>query len=344
MKRGQLILLIVLLLAALFLAAQFSRLEDYIRILLAGHPFWMGLGLLVLFGWQVTQAAQFRAAHRAVAVEQSLLSMLPVVAANNFVLIAVPTGSLSTFALFLANARRQGASPERTAVAVAFFAVFQYLTLAITIGLALVALAAHHVLSPLEWLPALPIFAVALGQYAVLLFAMRSPVRLERAGTWLADRVNNVSRRLVHRELVALEQVHLIGANAAGGLESMRQKGPLAQLGLLLYGLMSQALLGVVLAVLLLAFGQHASLTIVLAGLGMAILFTVVSPTPVGVGVVEGALAVVLASLGIAPGAAVIVSLAFRGVTLWLPVLYGFIALQALGFRAIKPEIGKSNS
>jgi uncharacterized protein (TIRG00374 family) len=343
LKRGQLLLVIVLLLATLFLGTQFSRLEDYIRILLAGHPVWMGLGLFVLFGWQVTQAAQFRAAHRAAAVEQSLLSMLPVVAANNFVLIAVPTGSLSTFALFLAHARRQGASPERTAVAIAFLAVFQYLALAIAIGLALLALAAHGALYALEWVPALPIFALALGQYAVLLFAMRSPVRLERTVTWLADRVNRVSRRLVHRDLVSLERMHLIGANAAGGLDSMRQKGPRAQLGLLLYALVSQALLGVVLAVLLLAFGQHVSLTIVLAGLGMAILFTVVSPTPVGVGVVEGALAVVLASLGIAPGAAVIVSLAFRGVTLWLPVLYGFIALQALGFRAIKPDIDKSS-
>ena len=304
----------------------------------------MGLGLLVLFCWQVTQAAQFRAAHRAAAVEQSLVSMLPVVAANNFVLIAVPTGSLSTFALFLANARRQGASPERTAVAIAFFAVFQYLALAIAIGLALLALAAHGALYPLEWVPALPIFAVALGQYALLLFAMRSPVRLERAVTWLADRVNRVSRRLVHRDLASVERVHLMGANAADGLNSMRQKGTRAQLSLLLYGLVSQALLGLVLAVLLIAFGQHASLTVVLAGLGMAVLFSVVSPTPVGVGVVEGAVAVVLASLGVEPGAAVIVSLAFRGVTLWLPVLYGFIALQLLGFRAIKPEIGKSNS
>ena len=308
------------------------------RVLSTGQPFWIGLAVAVLAAWQVTQAAQFRAAHRAADVDQNLLSILPVVAANNFVLVAVPAGSLSTFALFLANARRKGFAPERAAVAVAVFAVFQYLALAIGISLALLALAVRGVLFPIEWLPALPMFAVALAQYAVLLAALRAPERLERAMVWLAERINRVSGRLFRRDLAPVDRVHRIAANAAEGLASMRQKGLRAQLGLLAYGMVSQALLGVMLALLLLAFRQPASLTNVLAGLGMAGLFTVVSPTPVGLGVVEGAVAIVLAWLGIQPGPALIVSLAFRGLTLWLPVLYGFVALEALGFRAIRPK------
>ena len=129
-----------------------------------------------------------------------------------------------------------------------------------------------------------------------------------------------------------------MGAHAAEGLNRLRQKGPRAQLGLLLYGLAGQAFLGVMLAATLRAFSQPISPTIVLAGVGMAGLFTAVSPTPVGVGIVEGAVAAVFASLGVEPGAALIVSLAFRGLTLWLPVLYGFIALQTLGFEAIRPS------
>jgi len=337
-KRGQLLLVLVLLLALVFLVTQFSRLEDFLHILAAGHPGWICLAVVGLLAWQLIQTAQFRAAHRAAAVQQSLLSMLPVAAANNFVLVAVPTGSLSTFALFLANARRRGASPERTTVAVAIFAVFNYLALSIAIGLSLLALAVRHALYPLEWLPALPIFAIALGQYVLLLLAIHWPASVERAVTWLAERANRLGRRLLHRDLVSLERVHLIGANAASGLDSMRQNGPRAHMLLLLYGLISQALLGIVLVAVMLAFGQNVSLSIALAGLGMAGLFTVVSPTPVGLGVVEAAVAAVLASLGMEAGAALIISLAFRGITLWLPVLYGFIALETLGFRAIQPK------
>ena len=338
MKRGRLLLVLVLLLATVFLITQVSHLEEFLKILSAGQPVWIGLGVVALAAWQVAQAAQFRAAHRAAAVQQSLLSMLPVVAANNFVLVAVPTGSLSTFALFLANARRRGASPERTTVAVAVFAVFNYLALAIAIAVGLLALAMRGALYPLEWLPALPVFGVALGQYMLLLFAIRSPASVERVATWLAERANRLSHRWLHRELVSIERVHLVGANAAGGLQSLRHSGWRAHIILLVYGLLSQALLAIMFAVLLRAFGQHGSLTTALAGLGMAGLFTVVSPTPVGVGVVEAAVAVVLVSLGMEAGAALIVSLAFRGLTLWLPVLYGFIALQALGFQAIKPD------
>jgi uncharacterized protein (TIRG00374 family) len=336
-KRSQLLLAVILLFATLFLVTQFSRLADFVRILSAGQPLWIGCALLALAVWQLTQAAQFQAAHRAAAVEQSLLSILPVAAANNFVLFAVPTGNLSTYALFLSNARRNGLSPERSAVAVALFAVFQYLSVAIAIGLALAALAAHGALYLIEWLPALPIFAIALGQYVVLRLAERSPARMQRAAAWLAERINRVGRRLLRRDLVSLERMSQVGANAADGLNSMRQKGPRAQLALLLYGLAGQAALGIVLALILLAFGQPASPTIVLSGLGMAGLFSVVSPTPLGLGVVEVAVAVVLASLGLQPSAALIVSLAFRGLTLWLPVLYGFLALQVLGFRAIRP-------
>lgn len=339
-KRGKLLLALVLLLATLFLSTQFSRLQDFLRILSAGQSGWIGLGLVGLVVWQLVQAAQFRAAHRAASVEQNLLSLLPVVVANHFVLFAVPTGNLSSFALFLANARRRGLSPERVAVAVALFAVFQYLAVAIAVGLGLAALAAHHALYPLEWVPALPVFAIALGQYAVLALALRSPARLERASTWLAKRVNRVGRRLLRRDLVLVERMDQIGANAADGLNSMRQKGPKAQLGLLLYGLAGQGLLGGVLAALLRAFGQPLSPTIVLAGLSMAGLFSVISPTPLGLGVVEGAVAVVLASLGLQPGAALFVSLAFRGLTLWLPVLVGFVALEALGLRALRPADG----
>jgi uncharacterized membrane protein YbhN (UPF0104 family) len=337
LKRGQLVLAIILLLATVFLATQVGRLADFARILSAAQPLWLGAALVGLAAWQVIQAAQYRAAYRTLAVERRLLSMLPLVAANNFVLLADPTGSVSTFALFLADARRHRLSPERSAVAVAVCTVFQYLALAIAIGLALAALAAHGVLYSIEWLLAIPVFAFVAGQYTVLLFALHSPARLEHAMAWLAQGINHVGRRLARRELVSLQRMVQIGANATAGLDNMRQQGPRAQFGLLFYGLASQALLGVVLATLLLAFHQPASLASVVASLGVGGIFAVVSPTPAGVGGVEAAMALVLVAFGLEPAAALIVSLAFRGLTLWLPVLYGFAALEALGFSAMRP-------
>ena len=60
----------------------------------------------------------------------------------------------------------------------------------------------------------------------------------------------------------------------------------------------------------------------------MSVLFYIVSPTPGGLGFVEGALILVLTSLGVPQAGATVVTLAYRGITFWLPFLLGFVALR----------------
>jgi uncharacterized membrane protein YbhN (UPF0104 family) len=81
------------------------------------------------------------------------------------------------------------------------------------------------------------------------------------------------------------------------------------------------------LGALFVAFHQSASPGAVLAGYGFAIVAWVISPVPQGVGMVEGAIVLVYSSLGIAPGPAALIAVAFRVLTLWLPLLIGFILL-----------------
>ena len=69
------------------------------------------------------------------------------------------------------------------------------------------------------------------------------------------------------------------------------------------------------------------------AGFCIAYLFTIVSPTPSGIGVVEGALAIGLSSMGVPLSAATVVTVAYRGLTFWLPFLYGFVGIRVLEHR-----------
>jgi len=78
------------------------------------------------------------------------------------------------------------------------------------------------------------------------------------------------------------------------------------------------------------AFGQAISLGVLVAGYGVAILFWIVSPTPQGIVVVEGAMALAYASLGIPAATGTLVALSFRGLTFWLPLFVGFFCLQRL--------------
>ncbi len=60
----------------------------------------------------------------------------------------------------------------------------------------------------------------------------------------------------------------------------------------------------------------------------MGILFWIVSPTPQGIGVVEGVMTLVFTSLGVPAAVSTTVTLAFRGLTFWLPLIVGFIILR----------------
>jgi uncharacterized membrane protein YbhN (UPF0104 family) len=70
-------------------------------------------------------------------------------------------------------------------------------------------------------------------------------------------------------------------------------------------------------------------------------MFMIVSPTPAGIGVVEGALTLGLHSLNVSLGNAALVALAYRGITFWIPLLFGMLSLRWLG-RAEKIQVSAS--
>jgi hypothetical protein len=94
---------------------------------------------------------------------------------------------------------------------------------------------------------------------------------------------------------------------------------------------------------LFLAFGQPVGVGVLVAGYAMAILFWIVSITPQGIGVVEGVMVLVFTSLGVPAEVATTVSLAFRGLTFWLPLALGFILLRRVSsFGASKQSLAQN--
>jgi len=82
---------------------------------------------------------------------------------------------------------------------------------------------------------------------------------------------------------------------------------------------------------LFLGYQQPVGFGPLLAGYAMGILFWIVSVTPQGVGVVEGVMTLVFASLGIPASGAAVIALAFRGLTFWLPLAVGFFLFRRGG-------------
>jgi uncharacterized protein (TIRG00374 family) len=94
--------------------------------------------------------------------------------------------------------------------------------------------------------------------------------------------------------------------------------------------LTNKTLLISVLLLVFLSFKAPISIGTLVAGFSVAYLFLIVSPTPSGIGVVEGIMTLVLRSMYIPLGTAVLISLTYRGITFWLPLLFGLFAFRRL--------------
>ncbi len=62
----------------------------------------------------------------------------------------------------------------------------------------------------------------------------------------------------------------------------------------------------------------------------MTVLFSVISPLQGGIGIVEGLLPIIYTSLGVPTSVSTLVSLTFRGLTFWIPLLIGLVLLRRL--------------
>jgi uncharacterized protein (TIRG00374 family) len=65
-------------------------------------------------------------------------------------------------------------------------------------------------------------------------------------------------------------------------------------------------------------------------GFSIGYLFLIVSPTPSGLGIVEGMLTVALNTLRVKLDAAVLITLAYRALTFWFPLAVGGVAFRLL--------------
>ena len=98
-----------------------------------------------------------------------------------------------------------------------------------------------------------------------------------------------------------------------------------------------KALLNAVLAFVFLAFGQTITLGTLIGSFSISYLFTIISPTPAGLGFVEGAMSLAMTTLRVPFAQAVLLTLAYRGITFWLNLVYGLFAIRLVNRPA--PEI-----
>ena len=208
--------------------------------------------------------------------------------------------------------------------------LFDFVSALVVISLGLIVLLRRNRLEGGELAAAALLAAYAVTLAVLLYLGFRSPERLgrllESAGRW----INAILRRFLHRDYVDVSRARQVALDMGAGLHDARRTPE----GLILpaaLALSHKALMISVLFLVFLAFRQPFSVGTLIAGFGLAYLFMVVTPTPAGIGLVEGLLALVLSGLQVPLELAAVISLTYFGVTVWLPLLYGMIAFRWIG-------------
>ena len=271
----------------------------------------------------------YRHGFRAVGVQASARRLVAVLFASIFVKTVVPLTGATAMAVFVDDAAAHGQSGARAAAGTVVVTAIDLLAALPFVGAGVVALAARDRLAAYD--------VVGVAFFVVFIGLLVAALALAGLHPGLLDLGLRVARALVNRAgaivrrpgLVPEAWVHRSAeqfADAALAVPRHPREIAIA----FSFSVLLHVANALGLYALFLAFGQRPDPGAVMAGFGASIVFFVVAVVPDGIGAVEGAMTLVFVSLGIDPTTAILVTLAYRVLNVWVPVALGYVVARQL--------------
>jgi len=195
--------------------------------------------------------------------------------------------------------------------------------------LGLIVLVRRNDLGPSEIIASIIMFAIALGLAFFLYLGSRSADKLGKALAWMARLINRIVRPFTHREYLNEARAYKFACEMSESLSTLPKRWQ-SLMYPLLWSVANKALMMAILIASFLSFDVPFSAGTIIGGFSISYLFLVVSPTPSGIGVVEGIMALALDSLRVEWSQAVVITLAYRAITFWVPLGIGALAFRSL--------------
>jgi uncharacterized protein (TIRG00374 family) len=323
------IFILVIFLGAAFVYLSFSELESILRTLQQGNFWFILLAVLIQVVWFLVAGLIFQALYRALGMEDTIYRFSLLAASALFINIVTPSAGVGGVAVFISDARRNGQSVGKVTVASMLYLFLDYLAFLFVLALGLLVLFRRNDLGPTELAASAVMFAIAAGLGFMLYLGARSAQALGNALAKMARLINRILDPFIHRAYLSETRAHEFAHEMASDLKSLPEKVHNLSTPLL-YSFVSKALLMCILLSIFLAFQVPFTAGTIIGGFAISYLFLIVSPTPSGVGIVEGIMPLALSSLRVPWSEAVIITLAYRGITFWLPLGAGAVAFRML--------------
>lgn len=323
------LVLLVLFLGVVFVIVSFSELENTVATLQQGNLWYILLAFVIQIGWFFLVGITYRSLYRLLGMRESILNLTKVAAAATFVNVIMPTAGVGGIAVFVNAARKNGHPTGKVTLAAALFVLFDYAAFLAVLALGWVVLIRRNDLNVGEITASLILLAIASILAFTLYLGSRSADAMGNFLSSLARLVNAILRPIIKRNYLREERAHEFAHEMADGLSSLPNR-PRGLLKPLFLAFLNKGLLICVLLCSFLAFQVPFSGGTIIGGFAIGYLFMIVSPTPAGIGVVEGALPLALRSLRVVWSQAVVITIVYRAITFWAPLAIGAWAFRAL--------------
>jgi uncharacterized protein (TIRG00374 family) len=334
----RIIFIVLLLLGGILVITSFSEIKGIAETLQQADFRYLAAAVLLQFVWFFGVAAALQALYRLMDLREGLPHLALLATAINFVNIVAPSVGVGGFAALVDDARRRGHAHGRVVAAAALYVFLDYLSFLGILAVGLFVLFRRNSLNSAELVPTLVLLATVSFAGWLIYTGARSPSGLGTALARIGGSLNRVVRVFVKRDYFHEERAYLFAAEISDGLSILRDE----YRGLLLpliYLALNRAVQISILMMAFLSFNVPFTAGTLIGGYAVGYLVTIVSPTPAGVGIVEGTYPVVLATLGVPLSQGIIVTLTFRAITFWLPLGLGAITFRYLdGHQQVQPS------
>jgi glycosyltransferase 2 family protein len=327
--------IVILFLGVFIVALSFSELETILETLRKAHLAYFLLAILIQSVWFITTGRMYQSVFRLLGINESIFTLSRIATAANFVNVVMPTAGAGGVALFATEAHRRGHPTGKVTVAAALFLLLDNAAFIIILAIGLFILSRRNDLNTGEISAAVFLLIIAVSYGFILYLGYRSEEKLGNLLAWLARKINRIvllfRKEAYLNETRAYEFAHEISEGFSGITEKKT-----SLIRPVLWGILDKALLMLILVCSFLSFEVPFTAGTIIAGFSLAYLFAIVSPTPSGIGIVEGLMPIALSTLNVNWSQAVVITLVYRAVTFWFPLAFGAWTFRSLNAEEIK--------
>ena len=321
--------ILIIFLGASFVYLSFGELQTIAETLKKGIIWFVLLAITIQFGWFVIAGLTYLSLYRVFDLDGTIQKLSLMAVAANFVNTIAPSAGMGGMAVFISDANRNGQPPGKVTVVSVLFIFLDYIAFLVVLTLGLIVLFRRNDLNPSEIAASVVIFAIAFALGFLMYLGSRSAESLGNALARMARLVNRIVKPFIHRNYLSETRAHEFAQEMATDLNLLPKRSrslvkPLA------YAFANKTLMMCILMACFLSFQVPFTAGTIIGGFAISYLFLIVSPTPSGIGIVEGIMPLALSSLRVPWSEAVIITLAYRGITFWLPLGIGAIAFRML--------------